>query len=139
MAIFVKAGESFDVTAHCPVLAGYDLTGEPLFIALYPFLHGYFTCIKNGASHATFIISGRTESVHCFYVLVLRHDPVDSKPIAVPHGAMDPTGPVFWLNYWPKRDPSLPDDPRFMELGQRLEFPFKASDGSNLQVHIDKS
>ncbi len=33
MAIYVKAGETFDVTGHYPILAGFDSTGEPLYVA----------------------------------------------------------------------------------------------------------
>ncbi len=56
---------------------------------------------------------------------------------------MDPTGPVFWLNYWPKKDPSLPDDPKFMELDQRLESILKMTaarfqDGnSNIELEVE--
>ncbi len=62
------------------------------------------------------------ETVTSFCVIVLRHNPVDSKPINIPAGAMDPTGPVFWLDYWPKRDPSHPNEREFLEEEQRLEF-----------------
>lgn len=143
MTIYVEFGEILDVTGHYPVLAGFDPTGEPLYIALKDrHFYGILTCVKNGSSHATFVIdhvSGETVTVDRFYVLVLRHDPVDSKPTAVPDGAMDPTGPVFWLNYWPERDPSLPDDPSFMELDRRLKFAFKGGVGSGREVRGDES
>ncbi len=48
-----------------------------------------------------------------FYVLVLRHNPIDLIRYGEPgfrnppEGAMDSTGPVCWLNFWPKREPSL--------------------------------
>ncbi len=108
-----------------PVLAGLDPTGEPLYIAIN-FRPGHhfqiFTCIKNGASHATFIDEkGETEIVDEFYVLVLRYDPVDSNPTSVPERAMDPTGPVFWLNCWPKKDPSLPDNFEFTGIEAHLD------------------
>ncbi len=116
----LEAGETFDVTGHYPVLAGLDSTGEPLYIAIndIPSQHlQTFTCIKNGASHATFIDeNGETETVNEFYVLVLRHNPVNFNPTSVPEGAMDPTGPVFWLNCWPKKDPSLSEDLENLEL-----------------------
>ncbi len=123
MAIDIEAGEAFDVTGHYPILAGLDSrTGGPLYVAQHNELNSMLTCVKNGASHATFInADGRTETVNEFRVPVLRHDPVNLDSISVPEGAMDPTGPVFWLKYWPKRDPSLPEDPTFTALDQHLE------------------
>jgi len=99
MCIRVEAGKALDVTGHYPVLAGYDSTGEPLYIAAkYDLKQSgcVFTYVNNGASHATFMNkNGDAETVNYFYVLVLRHDPVDSKPTGVPEGAMDPTGPCL--------------------------------------------
>ncbi len=131
MTILVEAGENFDVTGHHPVLAGLDPTGEPLYIAIndHPGHHFHiFTCIKDGASHAAFINEdGEMEIIHHFHILVLRHDPIDSSPISTPEGAMDPTGPVFWLNYWPKKDPSLPHDLKLTEIEDELDCIFKVN------------
>lgn len=144
MAIKVDAGEAFDATGHWhyPVLAGFDSdTGEPLYIAVErSSSYGdipLFTCIRNGASHATFINSvGELETVDEFYVLVLRHDPVNSKPNVIPKGAMDSTGPIFWLNYWPKRDPSIPNDPTFERIDQYLERILKMITGRTKDGHF---
>ncbi len=48
-----------------------------------------------------------------FKVLVLRHDPSDMHPPypSSPKGAMDPTGPLHWLAFWPQKDP-LAEFPR---------------------------
>ncbi len=86
--------------------------------------------VKNGASSAAFTLNdGESKTFNRFHVLVLRHDPADLHPYGktddctAPKSAMDPTGPVFWLNLWPNIDPSLPDDPR---LGRRrLQSCFK--------------
>ncbi|KLO16301.1 hypothetical protein SCHPADRAFT_901686 [Schizopora paradoxa] len=57
-----------------------------------------------------------------FQILVLRHDPVDfpryrsyvhKHNILRPReGAMDPTGPVYWLRYFPDTDPDIVEDAR---------------------------
>ncbi len=129
MTILVEAGETFDVTGHYPVLAGLDPTGEPLYIAIIdrPWHHyQIFACIKDGTSHATFINEdGESETVECFHVLVLRHDPVNLFPTSVPEGAMDPTGPLFWLESWPNKDPSLPNNPYLTEIEDELDWIFK--------------
>ncbi len=132
MTICIEPGKTFHVTGHYPVLAGYDpSTGEALYVAVQGNYHNklpIFTCVKDGASKAIFIHkNGKAETVNEFRVLVLRHDPVDSKPTGIPDSAMDPTGPVFWLDYWPKRDPSLPNDPEFesSEDEQHLHYALK--------------
>lgn len=43
-----------------------------------------------------------------FFVLALRHDP-PPRP-SYPRGALDPTGPVFWLRFWPVKDPDYYED-----------------------------
>ncbi|KLO07531.1 hypothetical protein SCHPADRAFT_1001605 [Schizopora paradoxa] len=118
MITCVNADETFDATGHYPLLAGYNSNDEALFVALKdPLEPRVFTCIKDGASYAEFRKrSGETEIARAFYVLVLRYDPVDFEPeknskrgIGVaPEGAMDPTGPVFWINLWPRSDASFP-------------------------------
>ncbi len=60
---------------------------------------------NRGASYAVYIDEvGETHIAHEFFVLALRHDPSDVvPPYPRPRkGAMDPTGPVYWLRFWPK-------------------------------------
>ncbi len=44
-----------------------------------------------------------------YRVIALRHNPSDMLPPypRIPEGAMDQTGPLFWLKFWPRRDPDL--------------------------------
>ncbi|KLO08593.1 hypothetical protein SCHPADRAFT_893747 [Schizopora paradoxa] len=107
----------FDCTGHYPILAGYEaFTGEPLYIAFVrrEIFDGsspwYFTTVKDGAPSVTYTDEvGEDHVTNVFFVLVLRHDPTD---LPMSHsnereGAMDPTGPVSWIEFWPhKRDES---------------------------------
>ncbi len=50
---------------------------------------------------------GDEHKAYGFFVLALRHDPSDATPPypRTSAGAMDPTGPLHWLNFWPRKDP----------------------------------
>jgi len=104
----------FDATGHYPILAGYDSSGNPLFVAAVriEFLC-YFAPVAEGASTLTYQDELGDEHVsHGFFVLALRHNPSDISP-PYPRaraGAMDPTGPLYWLRCWPERDPEYFED-----------------------------
>jgi len=109
--VFVLTAEipPFDVTGHYPILAGYDPSGEPLYVAAVRLeLLWHFTTVRDGAFLVYYSDEvGETHIADEFFVLALRHDPSDfSPPLPRAHkGAMDPTGPVFWLRLWPEKDP----------------------------------
>ncbi|KLO08607.1 hypothetical protein SCHPADRAFT_893760 [Schizopora paradoxa] len=102
---------SFNCTGHYPILAGYEEgTGEALYIAFArqnPHSPWYFTTVKDGASSATYTDeNGEEKTALVFFVLALRHDPADLSPSYLPHrrGAKDPTGTVYWVEFWPRTD-----------------------------------
>lgn len=150
MAICIEDGNNFDVTGHYPILAGLDPSGEPLYVALTADDPRAVSCVKNGASTASFTDrNGETLGVvrvDRFYILVLRHNPSDwyahneTDIRDIPADATDPTGPVFWLKDWPKRESSLPDDPHITEKHQHYELCLSIlkmhlkSDDSELEV-----
>jgi len=116
----------FDCTGHYPILAGYDPTDEPLYVAAVrlEFLW-HFTTVKDGASIVYYSDEvGETHTTNEFFVLALRHDPSD---LPAPYsrarkGAMDPTGPVFWLRFWPEKDPEYYEDARLVDDGLLESF-----------------
>jgi len=98
----------FNVTGHYPILAGYK-ENQPLYVAAVKFDNDYyFTVVKDGASTVRYINGdGKKRETHKFVVLALRYDPSDLMP-PYPHAsasAMDPTGPLHWLKFWPEMDP----------------------------------
>lgn len=119
-------GFPFDGTGHFPILAGYDDTGEPLYVAAVclEFLW-YFTTVKDGQSTAVYSDEvGKTHIANEFFVLALRHNPSDLPPPypRARKGAMDPTGPVFWLKFWPEKDPEYYKDARLVDDGPLKSF-----------------
>ncbi len=60
---------------------------------------------------------GETHTTTEFFVLSLRHDPSDVVPPypRARKGAMDPTGPVSWLRFWPYKDPDYFEDARLVD------------------------
>jgi len=98
----------FDITGHYPILAGYEESHKPLYVAAVKIDHDYyFTVVEDGASTVRYSdeVDGRRET-HEFLVLGLRYDPSDLTP-PYPHasaGAMDATGPLRWLKFWPEKD-----------------------------------
>ncbi len=104
---------TFDATSHYPILAGYNHDqhgGETaLYVAAVKDEFGYhFTCVEDGARTARYTDeNGVACETDLFFVLALRHDPAyDSSPPypRIPGGAMDPTGPLNWLKFWPRKD-----------------------------------
>jgi len=116
---------NFNGTGHFPILAGYDPTGEALYIAAVRLdLLWHFTTVKEGASAAVYSDEiGETHTAEEFFVLGLRHDPSDFPPPypRARKGAMDPTGPVFWLGFWPEKDPEYFEDARLVDHDRLLE------------------
>lgn len=106
----VEASErGFDVTYHYPVLAGHNSLGVPLYVAKARGENMYhFTCAEDGAVEVKYLDEMGDEcATSDFLVLALRQDPSDMRPPYPPthHSAMDPTGPLHWLKFWPEKDP----------------------------------
>lgn len=105
-----KRAGPFDVTGHRPILAGYHWEdGTALYVAAVKTEIGYhFTFVQDGASSVTYAdeIGDRHEADE-FFVLALRHDPTELPPPypSIPVGAMDQTGPLYWIKFSPNKDP----------------------------------
>lgn len=104
----------FNIIGHFPILAGHDGSGEPLYVAAIRVGEvWYFTSVTNGAAEATYADElGEVHTVREFFVLALRYDPSDLQQPYPPtrKGAMDPTGPLYWLKFWPEKDPDYFED-----------------------------
>lgn len=109
LVLWLCIGDLFVANGHYPILAGYDRFGNALYVAAVKigFIY-YFTCIEDGARRAKYTDEiGDTHETDNFLVLALRHDPSDLTP---PYpcstgGALDQTGPLYWLKFWPEKDP----------------------------------
>ncbi|KLO08595.1 hypothetical protein SCHPADRAFT_944312 [Schizopora paradoxa] len=118
----------FDCKGHYPILAGYEMgTREPLYVAVVRLRSDspwHFTTVKDGATSVKYTDEVGEEHIELdFFVLALRHDPTDIPPPKYSHlrtKAKDPTGPVYWLKFWPRKDPQytdreVPSDDRLLE------------------------
>lgn len=113
----------FSATGHFPILACSGELGKPLYLALI-FLDGKHQfkvgTVQEGESTAVYFDdSGDTKETMDFQILVLRHDPIDKfsnnscracNPLWPRMGAMDPTGPMHWVQYFPQRNTDLIKD-----------------------------
>ncbi len=114
-SLFVERSDQspsmFDAAGHYPILAGFNQCGEALYVAAVE-MGGiyYFTSVEDGAWTVTYADEeGNEYRTKEFLVLALRHDPSDATP-PYPRtctGAMDPTGPLHWLKFWPEKDPDF--------------------------------
>ncbi|KLO12130.1 hypothetical protein SCHPADRAFT_435370 [Schizopora paradoxa] len=117
----------FNLTSHYPILAFYDGSGEPHYLAFFckDGIHGkrsqyIFTAFKEGDTAATWYDEfGRAHIAQDFEPVVLRNDPIDfqigndiysTSDLRPRAGSLDHTGPIYWLQYFPKRDPELFED-----------------------------
>lgn len=99
----------FDAWQYFPVLAGRAPCGEPFYIAR---VEGdnthYLTCVEDGAQYVRYFDDcGDEHNAEVYDVLVLRHQPptVTAPDSSGTHrGAMDSTGPLHWLQFWPEKD-----------------------------------
>ncbi|KLO04661.1 hypothetical protein SCHPADRAFT_896860 [Schizopora paradoxa] len=121
-----KQESPFNSTSHYLILAFYDDSGVPFYLAaihkpIYPFsMRYFFTSVKDGDTVATWYDEhGRANTTNDFMILVLRHDPVDFpigrndypwKHYRPRTGALDPTGPIYWLQYFPETAPDFFED-----------------------------
>jgi len=136
-----KSDPPFDATGHYPILAGTNQRGGELYVAAAK-VDGiyYLTCVEDGAKFVTYTDEIGDEHVtKIFYVLALRHDPSDATPPypRTPAGAMDPTGPLHWLKFWPEEDPdsvALSDSARIDD--NHLESLLNGFDG-NTKKDVD--
>lgn len=94
--------EAFDPTGHYPVLAGYDMSGNALYIACVAkdvdFGIRYLTVVAEGSSTVSYVdFSGSMRTTSRFHVLALRYNPcqLDLSDDLL-SDAIDPTGPVYW-------------------------------------------
>ncbi|KLO08601.1 hypothetical protein SCHPADRAFT_893754 [Schizopora paradoxa] len=119
-----KPKTPLSLTGHFPIMAFQRESEEPSYLAIiynrrtsFP---KYIATVKEGNSAAIYHDEdGKLQATHIFEVLVLRHEPVDLhthsrasqwiefQPCA---GSLDPTGTVFWLQYFPKKDPDFFED-----------------------------
>ncbi|KLO06488.1 hypothetical protein SCHPADRAFT_946058 [Schizopora paradoxa] len=116
--------KGFYALGHYPILVGFKSSRggarrAPLYVGVVRFEDNwYFTCVEEGALRVTYTDEvGDVKNMHDFFVLALRHNPSD---IAPPYprsrtGAMNPTGPVFWLKLWPEKDPEYYEDLRLTD------------------------
>lgn len=99
-------GEAFCEDGHFLVTVGTRDTGESLYLAAEEDDNsGYkITCARNGE-----IIGAMGTQRSKFWVFVQTQNPLDIPPpfSHIPKGAMDPSGPLYWLKIWPERDPDL--------------------------------
>ncbi|KLO15349.1 hypothetical protein SCHPADRAFT_270537 [Schizopora paradoxa] len=141
MIVRVKNGDTFDVTGHYPILAGYDENDDPLYVAFENNNHPLvFSCIKNLETLAAFINRyGETVFPEYFYVPFLRHDPVDFDAqvgggIGIhgrfPEDAIDATGPFFWLEIYPTWNPSLPRTKDLTDFYCNINFALSRAGGT---------
>ncbi|KLO12133.1 hypothetical protein SCHPADRAFT_998361 [Schizopora paradoxa] len=110
----------FDATGHFPITAFLDDSNAPLYVSIVTKDDGteIFATVKDGDPYAAYHDErGEVQRHLIFRVLVLRHDPVDfphkeiEKDCFIPRtGALDPTGPVYWLQYFPKKDMEFFED-----------------------------
>ncbi|KLO08599.1 hypothetical protein SCHPADRAFT_944316 [Schizopora paradoxa] len=118
----IKTEDLFDATGHYPIIAYREKESEePYFLAIVTQEDGrnIFATVKDGDLTATYHDKfGKAHVAQGFYVLVLRHDPIDflTRPgesrweQSRPHmGSLDPTGPIHWLQYYPDMDPDFFD------------------------------
>lgn len=89
---------SVNFDGHYPLLGGEDTAGSPLYMSN---LQNISLIRKNGEG-----VRRHTRP------LVLKHNPSDGLPPYpnIPRGAMDQTGPLYWLQVWPTSDPELLED-----------------------------
>ncbi|KLO07297.1 hypothetical protein SCHPADRAFT_1001765, partial [Schizopora paradoxa] len=97
----------FDIKGHYPVLAGYTSGENPkeLFAAMVysqrQLLSVYYAYVEDGATAAEYFEEdGNKRESNTFYVLVLRHDPLN---VEIPYDAepknyasVRRTGPAYW-------------------------------------------
>ncbi len=105
----VPREKAFSATGHYPILAGFGPQGKALYVAGDGLGNGVLTCVADGDSTVEMKQPYEEEFqvTDQFKVLVLQHDPSDMHPPypSSPEGAMDPTGPLHWLAFWPQKDP----------------------------------
>ncbi|KLO08600.1 hypothetical protein SCHPADRAFT_893753 [Schizopora paradoxa] len=129
-------GTTFSATGHFPIIAFQRGTRAPSFIGLAARKSGreVFVTVEEGGQTAMFCDwHGRPQFEHVFRVLVLRHDPIDfsyepTDPqrmrVQSRERALDSTGPLFWRQYFPDKDPDLfesEDDIYSREMMRMLE------------------
>lgn len=127
-----KGTGPFYATGHYPILAGYDQSGNALFVAQCaprrPDRFPYYSNVADGASYASVKNgAGEIKDITDFNVLVLRYDPCDLRAhICTTKGApMDPTGPLAWRKYWPEMDPGIPE-----LAGEQMRFKLEFLDAT---------
>ncbi len=108
--------DTFTVDGHYPVRLGTSCDGRELYVAGdCPFVNWEYGFVGEGATSMEYAdfesdLPRVTWISSAYYrVVALRHNPSDMLlPYPrIPEGAMDQTGPLFWLKFWPRRDPDL--------------------------------
>lgn len=90
---------SLDVTGHFPILAGFDISGNEIYVARIDSVRGRYTYVSHGANNVSFIDhQGKLKITTRFYVMALKHDPCDLDAQVIPKGAKFQTGPFYWIH-----------------------------------------
>lgn len=123
VAMFIDNDKPFSALGHFPIVACVDIVGNPSYLARVNInLQGTpqycVTTIREGDSTVTYRDElGSSQVTDYFQVLVLRHDPIDfsrdrleNNALRPRRRALDPTGPAYWLRYFPERDPEVMED-----------------------------
>lgn len=114
----------FSATGHFPIMAFQKEFEQPSYLAIardeMKTSRKYITTVKEGDSVATYYNrNGEVKLTDDFQVLALRYDPIDFpadpmfyqwRVLRPRAGSLDPTGPVYWLQYYPEMDPEFFED-----------------------------
>lgn len=120
------ANAPFSATGHFPILAFQKESEEPSYLATArdtvttKSSRKYITTVKEGDSVVMYYDrNGEAKFTDDFQVLALRYDPMDFPVDSMVYlwrdlrsraGSLDPTGPVYWLQYYPEMDPEFFED-----------------------------
>ncbi|KLO06426.1 hypothetical protein SCHPADRAFT_1002353 [Schizopora paradoxa] len=118
LLVHVEKDDIFNASGHFPILTGFDESGHALYFA---HSSNFDTCVADGSSNAVFKSNyGFTSSSDTFSVPVLRWDPsyFSAHPKICREGAIDPTGPLHWLELWPM------ETPHFRTIAGKNEFKY---------------
>ncbi|KLO05069.1 hypothetical protein SCHPADRAFT_738206 [Schizopora paradoxa] len=118
--------DELNVTGHFPILADFESTNRPVYIANHFDDPTSLSLVTEGDAAIQYEgENGTWQSAERFVVLCLRHDPVDTPasyfPKSQQSGGMDPTGPARWFKFWPEKDAEVLDKCGEMEELVELE------------------
>jgi len=110
----MNGAKSYNPTGHYPILAGFDSCGKEVYVARDSEVsEDPVACVTSGDSTIQFEgWNGKPMKSSSFWVLGLRQNPSDMYPPypCAPEGAVDSTGPLHWLAFWPTKDSDFPTE-----------------------------